>query len=74
MIRRTIFAIATVAAIGAAALIPTAATAGGGKGGGMGGGHHGGHGYWGGGFGGIVVIGPSCWRWVPGLGRVYVCY
>ena len=74
MTRRTIFAIATVAAIGAAALIPTAATAGGGKGGGMGGGHHGGHGYWGGGFGGIVVIGPSCWRWVPGLGRVYVCY
>ena len=74
MIRRTIFAIATVAAIGAAALIPTAATAGGGKGGGMGGGHHWGHGYWGGGFGGIVVIGPSCWRWVPGLGRVYVCY
>ena len=72
MIRRTIFAIATVVAIGAATLIPTAATAGGGKGGGMG--HHGGHGYWGGGFGGIVVIGPSCWRWVPGLGRVYVCY
>jgi hypothetical protein len=31
------------------------------------GGHHG-HGY-GGGFGGIVVIGPSCWRWVPGLGK-----
>jgi len=74
MIRRTIFAIATVAAIGAAALIPTAASAGGGKGGGMGGGHHWGHGYWGGGFGGVVVIGPSCWRWVPGLGRVYVCY
>jgi len=20
------------------------------------------------------LIGPSCWRWVPGLGRVYVCY
>jgi hypothetical protein len=74
MIRKTIFAVATVAAIGAAALIPTAASAGGGKGGGMGGGHHWGHGYWGGGFGGIVVIGPSCWRWVPGLGRVYVCY
>jgi hypothetical protein len=75
MIRKTFFAIATVAAIGAAALIPTEASAGGGgKGGGMGG-HHGhwGHGY-GGGFGGIVVIGPSCWRWVPGLGRVYVCY
>jgi hypothetical protein len=74
MIRKTIFAVATVAAIGAAALIPTEASAGGGKGGGMGGGHHWGHGYRGGGFGGIVVIGPSCWRWVPGLGRVYVCY
>jgi len=74
MIRKTIFAVATVAAIGAAALIPSEASAGGGKGGGMGGGHHWGHGYWGGGFGGIVVIGPSCWRWVPGLGRVYVCY
>ena len=76
MIRKTIFAVATVVAIGAAALIPTEASAGGGgKGGGMGGHHgHGGHGYWGGGFGGIVVIGPSCWRWVPGLGRVYVRY
>jgi hypothetical protein len=78
MIRKTIFAVATFAAIGAAALIPTEAFAGGGgggggKGGGMGGGHHG-HGYWGGGFGSVVVIGPSCWRWVPGLGRVYVCY
>ena len=61
MIRKTIFAVATVAAIGAAALIPTEASAGGGgKGGGMGGGHHWGHGYWGGGFGGIVVLGPSC--------------
>ena len=75
MIRKTIFAVATVVAIGAAALIPTEASAGGGgKGGGIGGGHHWGHGYWGGGFGGIVVLGPSCWRWVPGLGRVYVCY
>ena len=75
MIRKTFFAVATVAAIGAAALIPADASAGGGgKGGGVGG-HHGdwGHGY-GGGFGGIVVIRPSCWRWVPGLGRVYVCY
>ena len=73
MIRKTMFAVATVAAIGAAALIPTQASAGGGgKGGGMGG-HHGhwGHGY---GFGGIVVIEPSCWRWVRDLGRVYVCY
>jgi hypothetical protein len=75
MIRKTIFAVATVVAIGAAALIPTEASAGGGgKGGGMGGGHHWGHGHWGGGFGGIVVLGPRCWRWVPGLGRVYVCY
>ncbi len=56
MIRKTMFAFATVAAIAAAALIPTEASAGGG------------------GKGGIVVIGPSCWRWVPGLGRVYVCY
>ena len=53
MIRKTMFAVATVAAIGAAALIPTEASAGGGKGGGgMGGGYHG-HGHWGGGFGGI---------------------
>jgi hypothetical protein len=87
MIRKTIFAVATVAAIGAAALIPTEAFAGGGgkggggKGGGMGGGHHGhghhghwGHGYRGHGFGGIVVTGYSCWRWIPGYGRVYVCY
>ena len=78
MIRKTIFAAATLAAIGAAALIPTQASAGGGGkgGGGMGGGHHGhgGHGYWGGGFGGVVLIGPSCWRWIPGVGRVYVCY
>ena len=41
MIRKTIFTVATVAAIGAAALIPTEASAGGGKGGGMGGGYHG---------------------------------
>ena len=75
MIRKTMFAVATVAAIAAAALIPTEASAGGGgKGGGMGG-HHGhwGHGY-GGGYSSFVVIGPSCWRWVRGLGRVYVCY
>jgi len=80
MIRKSIFAVATVAAIGAAAVIPTEASAGGGGkgGGGMGGGYHGGyHGHWGHGygrgFGGIVVIGPSCWRWIPGLGKVYVC-
>jgi hypothetical protein len=62
MIRKTIFAVATVAAIGATALIPTEASAGGGgKGGGL---HkHWGHGHWGRGFG-ILVIGPSCWRWV----------
>lgn len=75
MIRKTIFAAATLAAIGAAALIPTQASAGGGgKGGGMGGGYHGHHGYWGHGFGGLVVIDTSCWRWIPRFGRVYVCY
>jgi hypothetical protein len=83
MIRKTIFAVATVAAIGAAALIPTEAFAGGGgkggggKGGGMGGGDHGHghHGHWGHGFGGIVVTGYSCWQWSPRLQRrVYVCY
>jgi hypothetical protein len=80
MIHKSIFAVATVAAIGAAALIPTEASAGGGGkgGGGMGGGYHAGHhGHWGHGygrgFGGIVVIGPSCWRWIPGFGKVYVC-
>jgi hypothetical protein len=81
MIRKSIFTVATAAAIGAAALIPTEASAGGGGkgGGGMGGGYHGGHhGHWGygygRGFGGIVVIGYSCWRWIPGFGEVYVCY
>jgi hypothetical protein len=79
MIRKTIFVVASVAAIGAAALIPTAASAGGGGkgGGGMGNHSHGhghGHGHWGGGFGGgVVVIAPSCWRWVPGVGKVWVC-
>jgi len=77
MIRKTIFVVATVAAIGAAALIPTAASAGGGGKGGGGMGNHGpghGHGHWGGGFGGGVVgIAPSCWRWVPGVGKVWVC-
>jgi hypothetical protein len=82
MIRKTIFAAATIAAIGAAALIPTEASAGGGgKGGGGGGkgggGYHHHHGHWG--IGGLVlstaVVG-SCWRWVEtrrGLARVYVC-
>src|SRR5262247_1239092 len=74
MIRKTIFAIATVAAIGAAALIPTAASAGGGgKGGGGMGNHDHGHGHWGGGFGGgVVVVAPGCGRWVPCVGKVRV--
>jgi hypothetical protein len=77
MIRKNIFAVATVAALGAAALIPTEASAGGGgKGGGgfhSGGFHgHGGHVYKGRGFG-VVVIESSCWRWIPRLGKVYVC-
>ncbi len=80
MIRKTIFAAATIAAIGAAALIPTEASAGGGGKGGGGGGKGGGyhhHGHWG--YGGLflstAVIG-SCYRWVEtrnGLARVYVC-
>jgi hypothetical protein len=81
MIRKTIFAAATIAAIGAAALIPTEASAGGGGKGGGGGGKGGGgyhhHGHWG--IGGLVlstaVVG-SCWRLVEtrrGLARVYVC-
>jgi len=79
MIRKSIIAVATVAAIGAAALIPTEASAGGGGKGGGGMGYHGGyHGHWGHGygrgFGGFVGIGPSCWRWIPGFGKVYVCY
>jgi hypothetical protein len=75
MIRKTIFAVATVAAVGGAAFIPTEASAGGGgKGGGMGGHHRHWGGHWGRGFGGVVVIGSPCWRWIPGLGRVYVCY
>jgi len=75
MIRKTIFAVATIAAVGAAAFIPTAASAGGGgKGGGGMGNHDHGHGHWGGGFGGgVVVIAPNCWRWVPGVGKVWVC-
>jgi hypothetical protein len=80
MIRKTIFAVATVAAIGAAALIPTEVFAGGGgKGGGMGGGGKGGghHGHWGHGYGGYgfgnVALGSGCWLWIRGR-RVYVCY
>src|SRR5258708_1736425 len=55
MIRKTVFAVATVAAIGGNPLIPTEASAGsGGKAGGMGGGHHG---YWGGHWGrGFVAL------------------
>jgi hypothetical protein len=60
-----------------APLVATAASAGGGGKGGGGMGNHGhghGHGHWGGGFGGgVVVIAPSCWRWIPGVGKVWVC-
>ncbi len=67
MIRKTIFAVATVAAIGATALVPTDASAGGG---GKGGGHHGhwGHGHWGRHFGIVVIgsqllaVGPRPWE------------
>jgi hypothetical protein len=63
MLRATILAIATVAAVSVAALAPASAH--------WKGGHHG-HG-WGRGFGGIVVIDDGCYRWVRGVGRVYVC-
>jgi hypothetical protein len=83
MIRKTIFAIATVAAIGAAALIPTEASAGGGGKGGMGGKgggfhHHG----WGFGIGaaGLALSAAAisnCYRYVEtrdgGVVRVNVC-
>jgi hypothetical protein len=39
--------------------------------GGKGGGHE--HGSWGRGFSSIVVIESSCYQWVRGLGKVYVC-
>ena len=79
MFRKTVFAVAAVATITAAALVPTTASAGGGgKGwGGKGWGHH-----WGGYGLGIALAAPlvygySCWRWVDtpyGLRRVNVCY
>jgi hypothetical protein len=73
MFRKTLLAIATTAAVGAAALIPTAASA-----------KHFGHGHHGhfrgfGGFGVTIVdtTDASCWQWVK-VGRnlykqVYVC-
>jgi hypothetical protein len=80
MIRKTIFAVATIAAIGAAALIPTEASAGGGGKGGKGGGHHH-HGLWGLGLGlalsAPLVYGYSCWKWVEtpyGFRKVNICY
>jgi hypothetical protein len=66
MLRKTFLAIATVATISVAALSPAAAHGHGGHG-------HGGHWGRGWGFGGIVVIDSSCYQWVRGLGRVYVC-
>jgi hypothetical protein len=43
------------------------------KGGGGGHGGHGhGHGFWG--RGGIVLIDSGCWTWLPGHGRVNICY
>jgi len=63
MLRNTLLALATAATISVAALTPASAH------------WHGGHGFWGRGFGfgGIVVIDSGCYRWVRGLGRVYVC-
>jgi hypothetical protein len=74
MIRKTVFTIATVAALGAAALAPTEASAKGLKGG---------HGWgWGVGLGiaGIAITSAAvanCYQWVEtryGLVRVNTCY
>jgi hypothetical protein len=67
MLRKTFLAIATVATLSVAALTPAAAHGHGGHGG------HWGRGWGFGGFGGIVVIDSSCYQWVRGVGRVYVC-
>ena len=64
MFRKTIFAVATVATIAAAALAPATAFAKPGKGGNWG------HGHFGRGFGGIVVLDGGCWTWYRGA-RVY---
>jgi hypothetical protein len=78
MLRKTVFALATIGAIGAAALIPTEASAGGG---GKGFHHHNGWG-WGWGFGAAALItsaaiASNCYRWVEtrsgDLVRVNVC-
>jgi hypothetical protein len=73
MFRKTVLAVAAVATITAAALVPTAASAKGFK---VWGGK-----YWGYGVGLAIaaplVYGYSCWRWVDtpyGLRRVNVCY
>jgi hypothetical protein len=74
MLRKTIFAVAAVAAIGATALIPTEASA---KGFGKGFGHH--RGLWGFGAAALLTAGAieaSCYRWVDtryGPVRVNVC-
>jgi hypothetical protein len=68
--RKTIFAVATIAAVGAAALIPSEASA-------KGFGHH--RGLWGFGAAALLTAGAieaSCYRWVDtryGPVRVYVC-
>ena len=75
MLRKTVFALATIGAIGAAALIPTEASAGGFKGF-----HH--HHGWGWGFGAAALItsaaiASNCYRWVEtrsgDVVRVNVC-
>ncbi len=71
MIRKTIFAIAAVAAVGAAVLAPTAAFAGKGKH------HHHGHGFGGGVFIATVVDSDCGWQWVQNrrgyLVKVWSC-
>ena len=80
MFRTSLLALSALAVIGAAALTPTTASAGGWKH------HHHKHFGWGGGYGyypsyGYASYGYSCWtkKWIdtpygPRLKRVYVCY
>jgi len=82
MFRKSLLALSAITVIGAAALAPTAASAGGGWK------HHGHHG-WGHGYGygygasyvGYTGYGYGCWvkKWIdtpfgPRLKRIYVCY
>lgn len=81
MFRKSLLALSALAVIGAAALTPTAASAGWKH---KHWGHHWGHGYYGGYYTpyyGYASYGYGCWvkKWIdtpygPRLKRIYVCY